>query len=160
MTGSSRLAAPGDKASDRRHKQGASWRSQRHNLMAADLDRLEGGGAGGERGGIGAMLREARQKTGVDLRDVAEALRIQYAYLEAIEEGRYGDLPGSTYALGFVRAYAEYLNLDIQEVVRLLKAEARGLSQRQALIFPEPLQEGRYPGGTMHVAALVVAASV
>ena len=29
-------------------------------------------------------------------------------YIEAMEDGRFSDLPGPTYAVGFVRAYADY----------------------------------------------------
>ena len=40
---------------------------------------------------------------------------------------RYERLPGATYAQGFVRAYAEHLNLDGAELVRRYKAETAGL---------------------------------
>ena len=52
--------------------------------------------------GIGALLRASRMRIGEDLRDVAGMLRIRYPYLEAIEEGRFSDLPGQAYAVGFV----------------------------------------------------------
>lgn len=135
---------------------------KRQNLKIIEDDRgvREHGGSGGNPGGVAAVLRAARQRAGVDLREVAETLRIRYPYLLAIEEGRFGDLPGPTYALGFVRAYAEYLDLDGREIVRLFKEEGQGLSRRQALVFPEPLQEGRFPGGTLLAIALVLAAGV
>jgi cytoskeleton protein RodZ len=50
-------------------------------------------------------------------------LNIRPPYLHAIEEGRYGDLPGPAYAVGFVRGYAEYLGLDGNEVTRRFRAE-------------------------------------
>ncbi len=106
---------------------------------------------------VAAMLREGRHSMGLDLREVAAALRIRYPYLEAIEAGRFGDLPGTTYALGFVRAYADYLRLDSKEIVRLFKEESQGLSRHTTLVFPEPLPEGRFPGGTVLVLALVLA---
>jgi cytoskeleton protein RodZ len=110
--------------------------------------------------GVAAVLRAARLRAGVDLRDVAEALRIRYPYLQAIEDGRFADLPGPTYALGFVRAYADFLELDGKEIVRQFKDEGQGLSRRQTLVFPEPLQEGRFPGATVLLFAVVVAAAV
>jgi cytoskeleton protein RodZ len=134
---------------------------KRHNQRTMDEERNRlAGGAVANPEGIASILRDARMKMGVELRDVADALRIQYAYLRAIEDARYADLPGPTYALGFVRTYAEYLNLDSREIARRFKEEARGLSRRQALVFPEPLQEGRFPGGTLLIAALVIAAGV
>ncbi len=113
-----------------------------------------------EPGGVAAVLHGARLQAGLGLEDVAATLRIQHRYLQAIEDGRFQDLPGPTYALGFVRAYAEFLQLDVKEVIRRFKDEARGLSHRQALVFPEPLQEGRFPGGAVLMVAIVLAAAV
>jgi cytoskeletal protein RodZ len=107
--------------------------------------------------GVAALLRAARQRAGIELREAADALRIRYPYLEAIEEGRFADLPGATYALGFVRAYAEYLDLDANEIVRQFKEEGKGLGRRTTLVFPEPLQEGRFPGATVLILALLLA---
>jgi cytoskeletal protein RodZ len=92
--------------------------------------------------------------------DAADSLRIQARYLQAIEDGRFHDLPGPTYALGFVRAYADFLDLDGKEIVRQFKEEGQGVSRRQALVFPEPVQEGRFPGGTVLLMALVLAGAV
>ena len=114
----------------------------------------------GEIGGVSTMLHTARMRAGIELGDVAERLRIRFAYLEAIEEGRFSDLPGPTYALGFVRAYADFLELDGREIVRQFKEEGQGLSRRQELVFPEPIQEGRFPGTQLVIAALVLAGLV
>lgn len=110
--------------------------------------------------GVAASLRSARLAAGIDLRKAAESLRIRYPYLEAIEAGRFGDLPGPTYALGFVRAYAEFLGLDGKKMVRQFKQEGQAVSRRLTLIFPEPLQEGRFPGGAVLFIAVVLAAAV
>ncbi|MBC8159418.1 MAG: helix-turn-helix domain-containing protein, partial [Alphaproteobacteria bacterium] len=53
--------------------------------------------------GVGALLRASRLRYGEELQDVSAVLRIRYPYLEAIEDGRYDDLPGPSYAVGFVR---------------------------------------------------------
>ena len=55
--------------------------------------------------GVGGLLRASRLRVGEDLPDIARMLCIRCPYLEAIEDGRYEDLPGSTYAAGFVRSY-------------------------------------------------------
>jgi cytoskeleton protein RodZ len=110
--------------------------------------------------GVATSLRSARLAAGIDLHEAADSLRIRYPYLEAIEAGRFGDLPGPTYALGFVRAYAEYLGLDGKQMVRQFKEEGQAVSRRLTLIFPEPLQEGRFPGGAVLFIAVVFAAAV
>ena len=61
---------------------------------------------------IGAMLCSERMRLGTDLQEIASLLRIRYRYLVAIEDGRFEDLPGGTYSIGFVRAYADFLGLD------------------------------------------------
>ncbi|MFQ5764972.1 MAG: helix-turn-helix domain-containing protein, partial [Rhodospirillales bacterium] len=70
---------------------------------------------------VGALLKVSRLRVGMDLEEVADVLRIRYVYLEAIEDGRFDDLPGTPYATGFIRAYAEHLGLDSDEVVRRFK---------------------------------------
>src|SRR5277367_4838810 len=73
---------------------------------------------------LGAELQAARQKLGWELPQLAASLRIRQAYLEAIETGRVAELPGSTYALRFVRTYAAALGLPGEEMARRFRAEA------------------------------------
>jgi cytoskeleton protein RodZ len=63
-------------------------------------------------GGVGATLREARTGRGVELSDVEAATKIRRRFLVAIENEAWEVLPGTAYAAGFVRAYADYLGLD------------------------------------------------
>jgi cytoskeleton protein RodZ len=108
---------------------------------------------------VGRRLREARETFDLDLREVAAQLRIRPFYLEAIEEARYQDLPGATYAIGFVRAYADYLRLDSKDLVDRFKAEVEGFDTRRSLQFPVPPQEGRVPGVAILLVALLLGAA-
>jgi len=107
--------------------------------------------------GIGALLRECRLKRGDDLFAVARILRIRVIYLKSIEDGRYGDLPGPTYAVGFVRAYAEHLGLDSDEVIRRFKNEVSGINGTAELHFPSPKSEGGSPKWAVLVGGAVFA---
>ena len=98
---------------------------------------------------VGDVLRRAREGFREDLNLVAQTLKIRYVYLKAIEDHRYEDLPGPTYAVGFVRTYAEYLGLDAFDLVRRFKEEIEGVDRRQALHFPTPAPESRVPGGAV-----------
>ena len=110
----------------------------------------------GER--VADTLIRARQQLGQDLRSIAEVLCIRYSYLDAIERGQYENLPGATYAVGFVRSYAEFLGLDGDQVVERFKSEVEGLDSQTKLHFPTPAPEGRMPGGAVFlVAALLFA---
>jgi cytoskeleton protein RodZ len=106
---------------------------------------------------VGQLLRETRETFGSDIPRVATALRIRPAYLEAIESGRYDNLPGPAYALGFVRAYAVHLGLDGDEAVRRFKLEAEGYDSQHDLSFPVPLAERSIPGWSMLLAAVLFA---
>jgi len=73
---------------------------------------------------LGQMLREARERKQVSFEEVEEATRIRQKFLQALEQGDYGALPGETYVRGFLRTYAAYLELDPEEVMALY--EGRG----------------------------------
>jgi cytoskeleton protein RodZ len=106
---------------------------------------------------VGALLRQARQSFGREVGQIGAALRIRSSHLQAIEDGRYEDLPGGTYAIGFIRTYAEYLGLDGPEMVRRFKQELEGQEFKNDLSFPMPVSEGRIPGSTVLVGGMIVA---
>ncbi|MBF0269185.1 MAG: DUF4115 domain-containing protein [Alphaproteobacteria bacterium] len=106
---------------------------------------------------VGALLKATRTRMGQDLKQVSQALRIRQLFLQAIEDGRYEDLPGPTYALGFVRSYADFLGLDSEEVVRRYRAETSGAAtSKKELVFPSPASERRLPSGALAAAALAL----
>jgi cytoskeleton protein RodZ len=107
---------------------------------------------------VADTLIRARQQLGQDLRSIAEVLCIRYSYLDAIERGQYENLPGPTYAVGFMRTYADYLGLDGDLIVERFKNEVEGLDSQTKLHFPTPAPEGKMPGGAVFlVAALLFA---
>lgn len=109
---------------------------------------------------VAALLKEARESSGLDLGEIAAQLRIRRVYLQAIEDGRFDELPGPAYAVGFVRAFAEQLGLDGEEMVKRFKAETSGLERAPELLFPSPLPESRFPGGAVLVVSFALAAAV
>ncbi len=106
---------------------------------------------------VGVLLQEARLRAGLDLRLVAEDLRIRYHHLLAIEKGRFGDLPGPTYVSGFIRAYAEHLGLDAEGIVHRHKAEAGSdAASPRRLEFPVPARDSSVSAGLFLAVALLV----
>ncbi len=106
--------------------------------------------------GVGTLLKASRLRFGEDLSEVSAILRIRHVYLEAIEDGRYDDLPGPTYAIGFIRAYADHLGLDSDEIIRRFKDRASGEEPSSDLVFPEPISQAGIPGGAIvFIGALV-----
>ena len=80
-------------------------------------------------------------------------LRIKPAYLAALEQGRSRDLPGPTYAIGFIRAYADFLGLDGDQMLTRFKAEADGRDGKTRPLAPgaarraQPAGRGAGAGG-------------
>lgn len=66
----------------------------------------------GDNAGFGEQLKTRREEKGVTLYEVSQRLRIRRQFLQAMEEERLDDLPGETYFRGFLRSYAEFLDLD------------------------------------------------
>jgi transcriptional regulator with XRE-family HTH domain len=63
---------------------------------------------------IGSSLREARVRQGLDLEELEQRTKIRRKYLRALEEEQFEQLPGHTYIKGFLRTYADALDLDGQ----------------------------------------------
>ena len=66
---------------------------------------------------IGATLREARLRQGLDFPELEERTKIRPKYLRALEDERFDILPAPTYVRGFLRSYAESLGLEGQPFV-------------------------------------------
>jgi cytoskeleton protein RodZ len=77
----------------------------------------------GYRDEIGQTLRSARQAAGLSLRDIAAETRIKPVYLQAIEAGQFDRLPALPQTLGFTRAYARHLNVDVDAPLARLGEE-------------------------------------
>lgn len=107
---------------------------------------------------VGAHLRQARLDRGKDIEDVAEILRIQPGYLAGIERGDLSIIPGRTYALGFLRSYAEYLGFDGDDVIAQTRSSVGGLGDGAALQGRVPLTESRLPKVPILVLSLAVLA--
>lgn len=104
---------------------------------------------------LGKLLCATRMRLGKDLQRIADILHIRYNFLVAIEDGRYEDLPGQAYAIGFVRAYADHLGLDGGEIVRRYKAESAGVKHKSAFEFQMPTSDSALPSGTLLLIAVV-----
>ena len=108
---------------------------------------------------VGQDLRAARLRRGDDLATVSRALKIRKDHLEAVEEDRLENLPGRTYAIGFVRTYAGYLGLDATETVERYKQEISGRhDEHSPTIAAMPDEPRRLPQGWRFVAGIVVLA--
>jgi cytoskeleton protein RodZ len=70
----------------------------------------------------GATLRSAREAAGLSLDDVAQQLKLAPRQVQALEEDDFQRLPGRTFARGFARNYARFIQLDPDAVLALMPA--------------------------------------
>lgn len=96
--------------------------------------------------GLGLWLRRTRETHQISLADAENALRIRRRYLQALEMGDYTALPGEIQARGFLRNYARYLNLPVEEALARYDAEIQG----------RPMQPRAHTGTTVESKATPV----
>ncbi len=93
---------------------------------------------------IGEYLRDRRIELGISLEEAEQSLKIRKKYLTAIEEGDESVLPGKTYFVGYLRNYANYLQVDQEYIDQLLDKSERASKP----VEPEPQirtkRTGRY----------------
>jgi cytoskeletal protein RodZ len=66
---------------------------------------------------LGETLRAQREKKGITLEQAASDTHIREKFLKALEDSDYQTLPGTVYTKGFLRNYAEYLELPTEDLV-------------------------------------------
>ena len=108
--------------------------------------------------GIGTALRDARVTRNLSLAEVSALLRIREAHLEAIELEDFDQLPGNVYAIGFIRTYAQYLELNESDLIMRFKA-ASVESGMADMVFEEE-EETEQISGALKISLLVVGALV
>lgn len=69
---------------------------------------------------LGRILREAREKLGLSITEVADQIKFAGRQIEALEADEFEQLPEMTFVRGFVRSYAKILNLDASALLALL----------------------------------------
>lgn len=94
---------------------------------------------------IGKELRVAREALGHEIALISAELCISRRQLLALEENRPEDLPGPTYAIGFLRVYADRLGLDADTLCHAYRLKYGDVDMTPKLHFPEPLPETGIP---------------
>jgi hypothetical protein len=67
---------------------------------------------------VGELLRKRREESGHDLREISKTLKIRYELLKAIEDEEFEKLPEEVYIKGYIREYAELLNIDPEIAIK------------------------------------------
>ena len=72
---------------------------------------------------FGGKLRQARERRGISLRQIAAATKISAAALDALERNDISKLPGGIFSRSFVRSYALEVGLDPDETIEQFVAQ-------------------------------------
>ena len=96
----------------------------------------------GAPGGFGKKLREARERRGITLREIADTTKISVSALEALERNDISRLPGGIFSRAFVRSYALEVGLDPEETIREFLAQCPHDSVTAGHPSPEHLEDG------------------
>jgi len=72
---------------------------------------------------IGERLRRARQERGLSYAEAAALTKLKPTYLEALENGRYQELPALFYAKNFIQIYGNVLGLDGKQLAQEFGAQ-------------------------------------
>jgi cytoskeleton protein RodZ len=109
---------------------------------------------------VGAILREARERMGMSVEEVAIRLKFAPRQIIALEEDNFAQLPEMAFVRGFVRSYARLMQIDETALLEALPG-APAREQAQARRMHEDVLPG--DAGTRNqnliwlAAALVVA---
>lgn len=82
-----------------------------------------------EQNSLGGKLKKARQNKGLSLEDVAKKTGVQQKHLHDIEEANYSDTPGDIYVRAWIRQYADFLEIDSQDLIVDYKIE-KGINDK------------------------------
>ena len=93
----------------------------------------------------GEFLANARNAAGLDLEAVGKATKVKIEHLAAIEETRPDRLPALPYAVGFVKVYAQYLDLDADAVAAQFKEDVGAAVAAPVELAPKPVTPAPAP---------------
>jgi len=91
---------------------------------------------------LGDMLKSKRKEMNLSLKEVENATSIRSSYLEAIEDGSITDQIAGIYAQGFLKQYASFLGMEVEQLVK---------DNALAFVMPGEKHEFTYGIGTLEV---------
>ena len=105
--------------------------------------------------GVGEELANARAALGLSVADIAQQLKFGARQIEAMEQGRFEELPSGTFARGMVRSYARLLKLDAEHLVGRMAARVAVPDNAEAVASirrPIPITDTGRRGNLIYAA--------
>lgn len=92
---------------------------------------------------IGALLKDKREKEGIDVSQISEALFLRRSLVEALEAGDWDSLPHQVYVKGYLKEYASFLK--IYEIIAPDLLETIDKNEKQlSEIASEKMKHAKY----------------
>jgi cytoskeleton protein RodZ len=106
----------------------------------------------------GEILKARREDLCLNIKEIADRLKIRADYLSAIEDDKYDQLPAPVYSMGYIRSYAAYLKVDAESVVRFYREHSS--QPKHSTIIPLAHFKKRSPRIVYILMALPVLAAL
>jgi len=118
---------------------------------------------------FGTRLKQEREQRRISLEEISQSTKISTRFLHALEDEKFEQLPGGIFNKGFIRAYAQQLGLDEEEMIASYLASTGMVpveKKTEGAVTQTPLIEARpeppaetvgVPLGLFAVALLIVA---
>lgn len=112
---------------------------------------------------IGNTLREARRARGLTLEEVEEETKIRKKYIMAMEMEQFEVLPGPIYAKAFLKNYAKFLSINLDEIMDAFKQKqgVEAVHEEHERPVPEKkVAAKRKPPYPLYAAVVLIIAAV
>lgn len=108
---------------------------------------------------VGQTLKEARDKKAVTLEDVHAKIKIHPRVLQLLEEDKFEKLPSKLFVKSFLKSYAEFLEMNPDEVLSAYEKEGGSVDTEQVLYLKTAAQRDK-KSSSVSVPKNFVAAAV
>jgi hypothetical protein len=78
---------------------------------------------------VGEILAAERRRQGKSLNDIVEGTKIRSRLIDALEGGRYDELPSPAYVKGYIQSYARCLEIPAEPLLEQFRIEASTLER-------------------------------
>ena len=110
---------------------------------------------------VATTIKQAREARGLTVSDAAKGTRIAERYLRALEaNASLEEFPAPVYARSFLRAYAEFLDLETQGIVRRFDEDHPVQDEQIIEPLPDPRPRRRWVAGALAVASVIALLSM
>ncbi len=109
---------------------------------------------------IGQLLKNARNKRGLSVDDIQLVIKVHPKYIVALESDDYSVFEGKVHSKGFLKIYAQFLELNVDEIIALWRREYERVFERteqKKFIGLKPLESAKFIITPSLIAGIVIA---